>query len=163
ADASRLWLDTRTRITANMARERRDIQLAAGRLFVEVAHDPQRPFRVRGAAFEARAVGTAFEATVFEDRAGVAVAEGVVRLTPRAGAPAIDLAAGQGCWISSAGEVTRTSAAVLSIGAWRQRRMVLSDRRLDAALAELSRYFERPLTVADAQLAARRITLSFSI
>ena len=44
-----------------------------------------------------------------------------------------------------------------------QRRMVLSDRRLDAALAELSRYFDRPLTVADAQLAARRVTLSFSI
>jgi transmembrane sensor len=50
-----------------------------------------------------------------------------------------------------------------AIAVWRQRRMVLSDLPLDAALAELSRYFDRPLTVADAQLAARRVTLSFSI
>jgi ferric-dicitrate binding protein FerR (iron transport regulator) len=41
--------------------------------------------------------------------------------------------------------------------------MVLTDRRLDMALAELSRYFDRPLTVTDPRLAARRVSLSFSL
>jgi transmembrane sensor len=163
ADTSRLWLDTRTRVSARMSRERRDVRLDAGRLYVEVAHAPERPFFVGGAHFEARAIGTAFEASMFDGRTDVAVTEGVVRLTARNGGPAIDLAAGQGAWITGSGELIRTTIAVRSIAAWRERRMVLSDRRLDAALAELSRYFDRPLTVADEQLAARRVSLSFSI
>jgi transmembrane sensor len=163
ADGSRLWLDTLTRISTRMTGARRDVTLEAGRLFVEVAHNPERPFLVHGTHFEARAVGTAFEATLFASRTGVAVREGVVRLTPSNGGPAVDLAAGQGAWIAGSGGVSRSTAAVPNIGAWRERRMVLSDRRLDAALAELSRYFERPLVVRDEQLAARRVSLSFSI
>lgn len=160
-DETRLWLDTRTSVSTSMAVDRRDVTLTAGRLFVEVAHNPQRPFTVHGAGFEARAIGTAFEATAFADRDGVAVMEGVVRLTPANGGPAMDLAAGQSAWITKSGEVTRADAR--SIGAWREHRMTISDRRLDVALMELSRYFDRPLIVADAQLAARRVTLSFSI
>lgn len=163
ADASRLWLDTRTRVTARMTRASRLVTLAAGRVFVEVAHEPGRPFLVRGGQFEARALGTAFEATAFANRSGVAVTKGVVRLTARHGGPAVDLAAGEGAWITGAGEIERVSTTAPGVGAWRERRMVLTDRRLDAALAELSRYFDRPLTVADPALAARRVSLSFSI
>lgn len=161
ADTSRLWLDTRTRVVARMTRASRLLNLDAGRMFVEVAHEAARPFLVRGGKFEARAVGTAFEATAFPNRMGVAVIEGVVRFRPRDGGTALDLAAGEGAWISGAGEVQRVSAA--GVGAWRDHRMVLTDRRLDAALSELSRYFDRPLTVADPGLAARRVSLSFSI
>lgn len=163
ADTSRLWLDTRTRATVRLSHQRREVALDSGRIFVEVAHDPGRPFLVRGALFEARAVGTAFEATAFAGRTGVAVTEGVVRLTAENGGPAVDLAAGDAAWIALSGEVARSTAAVVGIGAWRERRMVLSDRPLDAALAELSRYFDRPLTVANKDLAARRVSLSFSI
>ena len=161
SDTTRLWLDTRTKLSASMATDRRDMTLTSGRLFVEVARNPRRPFIVHGAGFEARAVGTAFEATVFADRNGVAVTEGVVRLTPTNGGPSIDLVAGESAWITRSGEVMRSDAR--SIGAWREHRMTISDRRLDVVLTELSRYFDRPLTVADAQLAARRVTLSFSI
>ncbi|HEV7690144.1 MAG TPA: FecR domain-containing protein [Hyphomonadaceae bacterium] len=161
ADASRIWLDAHTQVSVRMTRKQRDITLAAGRLFVDVARDPDRPLFVRNGQFEARAVAAAFEATAFADRTGIAVTEGIVRLTGGRGGRAIDLGKGQCAWLSASGEIATSSAS--AIAAWRQRRMVLSDRRLDAALAELSRYFNRPLTVADAQLAARRITLSFSI
>lgn len=161
ADTSRLWLDTRTRVVARMTRASRLVRLDAGRMFVEVAHEAARPFLVRGATFEARAVGTAFEATAFPGRMGVAVTQGVVRFRPRDGGQTVELAAGEGAWISGSGEIQRVSSA--GVGAWRDRRMVLTNRRLDAALAELSRYFDRPLTVADPQLAARRVSLSFSI
>lgn len=163
ADASRLWLDTRTRVTARISRSSRLVTLAAGRVFVEVAHEPGRPFLVRGGKFEARALGTAFEATAFANRTGVAVTDGVVRFMARGGGSAIDLAAGEGAWITASGEIERLSSAAPGVGAWREHRMVLTDRRLDAALAELSRYFDRPLTVADPRLAARRVSLSFSI
>lgn len=163
ADASRLWLDTRTHVTARMTRTSRLVTLAAGRVFVEVAHEPGRPFLVRGAQFEARALGTAFEATAFANRTGVSVTKGVVRFTAHDRGPAIDLAAGEGAWINGAGEIERVSTAAPDVGAWRERRMVLTDRRLDAALVELSRYFDRPLTVADPGLAARRVSLSFSL
>lgn len=163
ADNSQVWLDTRTSISVSLTPERRDVTLKAGRLFVEVAPDAKRPFTVHGTAFEARAFGTSFEAAVLGGRTGVAVAEGIVRLIPAGGGPTIDLAAGQCAWISALGEISRTNASVRSIAAWRDLRIVVSDRRLDAVLLELSRYFDRPLTVADQQLAARRVSLSFSI
>jgi transmembrane sensor len=163
ADTSRLWLDTRTRVATRMTRASRVVTLAAGRVFVQVAHEPGRPFLVRGAQFEARAHGTAFEATAFADRTGVSVTEGVVRFLAHGGGPAIELAAGEGAWINGSGDVERSSSAGPGVGAWRQRRMVLTDRRLDTALAELSRYFDRPLTVTDPRLAARRVSLSFSL
>ncbi|MBO9545445.1 FecR domain-containing protein [Caulobacter sp.] len=162
ADTSRLWLDTRTRVTTQMGRANRWVSLASGRMFVEVAHDAMRPFMVRAGKFEARALGTAFEAAAFPGRTGVAVTEGVVRFTPRDGS-AFELGAGQGAWITASGEIQRVSTATPSVAAWREHRMVLSDRRLDAALAELSRYFDQPLTVVDPSLAARRVSLSFSI
>lgn len=162
ADTSRIWLDTQTQVSVTLSSDRRDVALTAGRLFVQVAHDRQRPFTVQGAGFEARAVGTAFEAAVLDGRTGVSVTEGLVRLTPASG-PSIDLAAGECAWITPAGAISRTDTPVRSIAAWRDRRIVVSDRRLDAVLAELSRYFDRPLSVADQQLAARRVSLSFSI
>lgn len=161
ADNSRLWLDTRTEVTARMTRTSRLVTLTAGRVFVEAAHEPERPFLVHGAQFEARALGTAFEATAFADRTGVAVTRGRVRFSPRHGGSALELAAGEGVWIVASGAIERVSAP--AVGAWRDHRMVLTDRRLDAALVELSRYFERPLRVADPRLAARRVSLSFSI
>jgi transmembrane sensor len=163
SDASRLWLDTRTHISTRLTRAQRNVTLETGRVYVEVAHAPNRPFIVRGAHFEARAIGTAFEATMLEARAGVMVMEGVVRLSPPSAESSIDLVAGEGAWIAASGEVTRISAPPPQIAAWRERRMVLLDRRLDEALTELSRYFDRPLTVDDDVLAARRISLSFSI
>ena len=162
ADASRLWLDAHTLASVTITSARREIELSSGRIFVEVAADPQRPFVVRGAQFEARALGTAFEAMAFEDRAGIAVAEGTVRLTTVPAGQELDVAAGEAAWIEPSGEVTRGLGPVQA-AAWREGRMVLTDRRLDAALDELSRYFDRPLIVTDTQLAARRVSLSFSI
>ena len=161
ADSSQLWLDTRTEVTVRMTRTSRLVTLAAGRVFVEAAHDPERPFLVQGARFEARALGTAFEATAFAGRTGVAVTRGRVRFSAHHGGSALELSAGEGAWIVASGAIERASAP--AVGAWRDHRMVLTDRRLDAALVELSRYFERPLRVADPRLAARRVSLSFSI
>lgn len=161
-DTSRLWLDARTRVGIRMTRARRDMMLHAGRAFVSVALEPRRPFVVRGALFAARALSAAFEATAFRDRSGVAVTEGVVRFEA-AGAAPIDIVAGEAVWIDASGAVQREPAPSASVAAWREQRIVLSGRRLDAALDELSRYFTRPLSVTDAQLAARRVSLSFSI
>lgn len=162
ADTSRLWLDAQTNVSTSIGLDHRDVTLASGRLFVDVAHDAERPFIVQAGHFKARALGTAFEAVAFADRTGISVAEGVVRLTTLDG-KVVDLAAGEGAWVSDSGELTRVIAAKRNVGAWRERRMVISNRRLDVALAELSRYFERPMRVMDEQLAARRVTLSFSI
>lgn len=162
SDTSRLWLDARTSVSTRLTRTSREVTLDAGRMFVEVAPAPMRPFIVRGAQFAARALGTAFEATVFATRTGVAVTHGVVRLKPRAG-PSLDLAAGDAAWIAGTGPVTRVSAPPPAIAAWRERRMVVADRRLDEALAELNRYFDRPLRVIDPRLAARRVSFSLSL
>jgi len=55
-----------------------------GEAYFEVARDPARPFFVEANAFAVRAVGTAFAVSSRKSEVIVTVAEGVVRVAPRA-------------------------------------------------------------------------------
>ncbi|MGH9636703.1 MAG: FecR family protein [Candidatus Angelobacter sp.] len=80
-EGSRITLDADSALNVQLTPERRTLQLARGEAFFEVAKDPTRPFKVRAGNAEVRAVGTAFDVRMSEDRTVVAVTEGKVEVT----------------------------------------------------------------------------------
>lgn len=158
ADGSRVALDNGAEIRARLGKADRRIELARGRAFFDVAHDPDRPFEVTGGGHVVRAIGTAFEVDVAS--AGVpfrvALLRGRIRVRDaETGARARELSPGQVLVADKAGVERVSSTDVAAATAWREGRLVLRNETLEAAAAELNRRGGRRILVEGAAKALR--------
>ncbi len=158
-DRSRLWIDAHTQVIAAFQPRERQLRLERGRIYVEVAPDPGRPFVIRAKTFTATAVGTAFESVVFERYSRVQVSEGHVRVTQ--GGREVVLAAGEAMRIDASGAMRREAAG--TVGGWRVFRLEFRSTPLVEALAEINRYRRHPIAVSDRTLAAAPISGVFPV
>lgn len=137
-----------------------------GEAHFTVQHDSTRPFRVVTANAVAEDIGTAFVVSSYPETNGtrVVVTEGSVALLRRSAAQALMvLAAGELGQLDSAGTATRQSNVdVRSYLAWTRDTLVFDGARLSTAIPQLERWFDLDITLADAPLAARRLTGSFA-
>ena len=168
-DGSVVQLNTLTRMTVRFDERQRRIELPDGEAFFRVASDSNRPFEVQTPFARVRAIGTEFNVynrpegtrvTVLEGRVQVASATDVSRKP-------IALEARQAAEVGVADEVgprirTRSSLTAEPDTAWIQRRIVLDDTPLAAAVAEFNRYNKRQMRVEDPRLQALRISGVFS-
>jgi transmembrane sensor len=141
-DGSRVILDRNSAIRVAYDDRQRAVELLQGEAFVEVVPDTARPFRVLAVGGVSEALGTAYAVRLEGKGARVAVTEGHVAVRP--GAPdevARDLVAGQALSYADDGRLGVPYGFDLAHAlAWRQGRVVLVERPLDEALAELDRY-----------------------
>lgn len=91
AEGSRVTLDAESALTVELTPERRTLNLTHGQAYFNVAKNAQRPFTVRAGDAEVRAVGTAFNVGMSDDRTIVAVTEGKVEVTSDAQWPAPEI------------------------------------------------------------------------
>lgn len=149
-DGSRVLLDAHSRISVAQSSGRRDVALATGQAFFQVAHDAARPFVVVAGGRAVTATGTAFAVSLSRDAVSVVLAEGRVRVAPQVAAgPAVNLVPGQEYRASGAGlpEVRRVDvSAALS---WREGFIALRNVTLRAALAQMNRGADHPVGVGD--------------
>jgi transmembrane sensor len=141
-DGSRVTVDRNSAIAVAFDAGQRRVELLEGEAFFEVTRDLARPFRVVAAGGTSEALGTAYAVRLEPDGARVAVVEGRVAVSAQA-APGVrrEVTAGTVLRYSEAGHLQ--SPVALGAGralAWRQGRVVLVDRPLPEALAELERY-----------------------
>lgn len=137
-DGSRLSLNTASAVDIRYNAEQRLLILRNGEIQVETAPDP-RPFLVRSAQVEMRALGTRFD---------VRQSDGVTALSVLQHAVAVRLGAEPAETVVTAGQtVTFDSQRMLSLrpnepgeGAWAQGRLIVDNWRLDRLVAELARY-----------------------
>ncbi|KAA9130176.1 DUF4880 domain-containing protein [Marinihelvus fidelis] len=107
-DGSSVTIEPGTTATLRYTAGRRVLDLAQGTVWVDVVHDPQRPYTVRVGEQTVTALGTRFSVSADATGTRVRVAEGRVRFTARsgqggrrganldeAGAESIELVAGQ--------------------------------------------------------------------
>jgi transmembrane sensor len=80
ADGSSVNLGARSRLSVDFSSQTRDITLVAGEAFFQVNKDARRPFRVRALDGLITAVGTAFDVRATGDHVTVVVSEGVVNV-----------------------------------------------------------------------------------
>lgn len=171
ADGSEITLGGKSRVRVIYSDEQRLIRLEAGEGLFTVAKDPERPFYVDTANISVRAVGTAFNVRSGLERIVVSVVEGTVRVSGPTSQPSgsfssiagvagtpdavldRDVTAGEQITIGKDDSLVNIQAAdVRNAIAWRDGRFVFSGEPLASVVAEINRYSESRIEIADSEL-----------
>lgn len=160
ADGTSVILNTNSRLDVNFSASRRDVRLVRGEAYFDVVHDNTRPFTVYARDYVVRDIGTAFN--VHLSKGGlveVGVTQGSVEVKPANAA----LGAVKGLGILEAGQnivlgekveraETVSSADMGRKLAWRQGDLIYTGQPLKEVLADVSRYSDIKIELADPAL-----------
>lgn len=161
ADGTSVILNTNSRLDVNFSANRRDVRLVRGEAYFDVVHDNTRPFTVTARDYVVRDIGTAFN--VHLSKAGlveVGVTQGSVEVKPAdaSAAGAVKslgiLEAGQNIVLGEKVERAETvsSADMGRKLAWRQGDLIYTGQPLKDVLADVSRYSDIKIELADPAL-----------
>lgn len=155
-DGSRAELAAQTRMSTALDGARRRIVLHDGEVFFDVARDP-RPFTVEAGGGVTTAMGTAFNVDYRGDAVRVLVTEHVVNVT--LGAQSADIAAGSKVEYRKGHLGVAETADADAALAWREGRLIFTERPLGEVVDTLNRWRSGHLVVVGPALARRPITL----
>uniref|UniRef100_B0T7R5 Anti-FecI sigma factor, FecR n=1 Tax=Caulobacter sp. (strain K31) TaxID=366602 RepID=B0T7R5_CAUSK len=161
ADGSVVTLDTATTLRAKVDGKFRRLALDKGGAYFAVAHDKAHPFQVALADRQVIVTGTHFATSLRDGRARVELLEGSVEVSqPRPSAEPVRLIPGDRVSYQ-VGDAVRREPRIdpVTAVAWRQRRLVFQDAALSEVLAELGRYTDARIRLADPALGRQRVTV----
>jgi transmembrane sensor len=176
ADNSVLHLNTDSAVTIRYGKTERLVTLTAGQAGFEVAHEPDRPFRVLAGSAEIVDIGTQFDVRLARNSTVVTVVEGRVEVGPspirktlgtNVGQPRaarfVELAAGQQVSVAE-GEwpAVPITLDVQSTIAWLHQEIVFDHEPLERVAAEYNRYTAKPIEIATPALRNMQISGVFS-
>jgi transmembrane sensor len=161
-DGSIVVLAPESRIESRYTAAFRQIRLA-GEAFFDVVSEPGRPFRVETGTALTEVLGTEFNVRARTDTSTswVVVREGRVSVRSRNNGDSVVLAAGQ-VGLASADSVTVLNARADRWLAWLEGDLEFDNAPLTEVIAELERWFDTDVRLADAALAARRVSGRFN-
>lgn len=183
-DGSVVRLNTDTRLKLDFTEQARRVRLVRGEAHFAVAHNPERPFIVHVADGSVRAVGTAFNVRYQRETVDVIVTEGTVEvasnIVPAIEAiktDAVDAAVAQqavkvavtaGHEVSFDEEAIRAVASVAPASidrklAWHNGMLLFDGDPLVDAIAEVSRYTDTKIIIANAELKQLRVGGYFKV
>jgi transmembrane sensor len=176
ADNSLLHLNTDSAVTIRYGKTERLIALTAGQADFEVAHEPDRAFRVIAGSAEVVDLGTKFDVRLERESTVVTVVEGRVAVGPspmleKLGANSsqkhsprfVELRADQqismtdGAW-----PATPVAVDAQNTTAWLRREIVFDHEPLERVAAEYNRYTAKPIEIATPALRNLQITGVFA-
>jgi len=156
-DGSTVELNTASAVAVAMAPKIREIRLGKGEALFEVAKDPERPFVVKTALGDVRAIGTVF--TVRVDRGlEVLVSEGTVAIE-RNGEQIARVTAGERYALNAVGDAARAPRDPDEIKrslAWRNGRIAFAGETLAQAAREFNRYNAVKIEIGDPAVGTMR-------
>jgi len=162
ADGTEIELNTDTVLRARIDRVQRTAELVRGEAYFKVHHDAHNPFIVTAAGHRIIDLGTEFAIRTGDGKVRVSLIEGRARLEPVLGLDPSHSA------ILTPGDVATANATSVSIvrkaatelsnnSAWRRGLLVFKYTPLYEAVAEINRYNNEKLVIADASVANRTI------
>jgi transmembrane sensor len=174
ADGSLVTLNTNSQIDVEILGNRRDIHLVRGEAYFDVVHDKKRPFTVFANRYVVRDIGTAFAVHLLEKGlVGVRVTKGSVEIAaPRAGGNISDGAKSLGVVVAGHDVVFGQKierAEIVSdaeLGrklAWRQGQLIYAGQPLAEVLADIGRYSNIEIELADPELRDMPVGGAFSV
>ena len=167
ADGSVMTINSETELKVLLAKDLRQIDLAQGEAWFEVAKDASRPFVVTSGKVRAKAVGTAFSVRTREMGVEVLVTEGVVETWSDANSTKkIRVRAGERAMVSERAVVHYESHEVSSVDralAWRAGMIDLNGTTLREAADEFNRYNQRQIVISNPDVAAEQFDGLFRI
>jgi transmembrane sensor len=176
ADNSVLHLNTDSAVTLRYSKNERLVMLTSGQADFEVAHEPDRAFRVIAGLAEVVDLGTKFDVRLERDSTVVTVVEGRVAVGPsptvekpgtnlsQSHAPRfVQLGANQQISVAD-GEWPATPVAVDAqhATAWLRREIVFDHEPLERVAAEYNRYTPTPIEIATPALRNLQISGVFA-
>ena len=180
-DGSIVHMNTGSQLRVTLSREERRVDLLRGEALFEVAHSPERPFRVYADDIMSQAVGTKFN--VLRDKGGVHVMVMEGKVLVRNGPPAqfgrsagqsetqartaatneVLVLAGNRADVEQDFVAPKVSPANISEAVlWRMEQLSFDNQTLAAIAAEFNRYNRMQMVVADARLAGTRFSGAFN-
>ncbi|MGE5565216.1 MAG: FecR family protein [Parcubacteria group bacterium] len=167
-DGSLVTLDTDTVLRTRETEHRRLIFLDRGQAFFKVAHDKSRPFVVSAGGRTVTATGTAFSVRVAPKVFDVVLVEGSVRVESPVRATPLGLPTGrvQATEMQAGSELTALDARHWTVReadpaadtAWLNGRLVYKAAPLSEVVADMNRYSEKKIVIADAAVADRQLS-----
>lgn len=163
ADGSTVSVGARSVLWATLSHDAREVTLERGEAFFQVAKDPARPFTVKIGKTTVAAVGTAFNIRRAGERVVVAVAEGIVKVDASAAQGATPsrahLGVGQQLSINTNNGTSSMQAVdARAIAVWRDGLLQYQDEPLPSVIADVGRYSEHDIVIADPAVAELRVT-----
>jgi len=178
-DGSRISLDSLSDVRVKYFQHTRELSLLAGQARFDVAHDAARPFSVVAGDEKIIAIGTTFNVdlsgetlrvTLIEGRVTVidqrpepsAVASAGGKPSPPARIRRVELRAGEQLVATPSSPTAIVPVSVERTTAWQNGQLFFEDETLSSVVARVSRYTNRPLTVADERAANLKISGVFN-
>jgi transmembrane sensor len=166
-DGSNVQLDLDTSLAVRIGPDTRDIELKQGRAMFEVAHDAARPFVVDAGAGRVTALGTQFQVQRDGENVSVTLLEGSVGIDSARGSNGqrrLQLVPGQkASYTPTTKSWTVAAVDPAALTSWSQGFHVFSATPLDEAIAEINRYSNVKLKLADPSLAKLKLSGSFKL
>jgi transmembrane sensor len=157
ADDSVLHLNTDSAVTIRYGKHERVAVLTSGEAAFEVAHEPERAFRVLAGSVEVSDLGTKFDVRLGRDSTVVTVVEGAVAVGPStvtgrpAESPWTDVQVGANQQIIIANGIWPPAKAVAvdaqRATAWLHRQIAFDHEPLEKVAAEFNRYAPKPIEI----------------
>jgi transmembrane sensor len=160
-DGSEVTLASGSRlvVAADFGNASRSVDLEGEAMF-RVEHDAARPFRVRAGNVIAEDLGTEFVVRHL-GAVRVAVREGIVAVRSGDDAPARDTLRARDVAIASdSGVLVRRDQDLDAYFAWTRGQLVFDNAPLSEVAAELSRWFDIDVVVADSSIANRTLNVT---
>ena len=160
ADNSVVTLSTDSAVRINHWDRERRLTLLRGQAYFQVAKDKTRPFVVAAGDKSVTAVGTAFDVRLEPGKLSVTLVEGRVRIagaSPK-GPQRVEMSAGSRFVAADRADWMIASVDTAKESAWLQGHLVFDGEPLSAVVAEMNRFSERKLDVADPVLAATPVS-----
>lgn len=142
SDGSHVVLDADSALAVHYEHGARTVALLRGRVWFDVRHDAEHPFRVEAAGSVAEDIGTAFEIDrrLSDESVETSVQSGSVRVSSRDNSSSVILTAGQrAVWRGD--HVSRgTDIAPDSVASWRDGQLMLTSVSVRSAVQTIARY-----------------------
>lgn len=161
-DGSQAVLNTNTALDVDYVGNERKITLLQGEAWFQVQHDASRPFIVHAQKGQVRAVGTAFSVRADDDRVTVVVTEGTVTVSKPEDVHQRATVNEQIVYGSTGAIEAATRVDAAANLSWRDHRVVIVNRPLQEAVAELRRYQQGAVMVLG-EAANQRVTGVFTL
>lgn len=165
-DGSVAILNTDSVVKVAYTGRERGVRLVRGQALFQVAHNKRAPFQVYAGDRRITAVGTTFDVRLDRQKVKVTLVDGVVRVarvarTVSPSAPPaqqVTMSAGELLEAGPTAAMTVRPADVAAQTSWQSGQLVFKSATLAEAVAEVNRYTDRPLAIADPAIAGYRVT-----
>jgi transmembrane sensor len=181
-DGSVIHLNTHSQAAIRFSEHARDVRLLHGEALFRVHHDTSRPFSVYTKDAVIQAVGTQFNVYERQDGTEVAVIEGrvIVKAAPETSPPSLIpsdtvvpahesgtahpdagliVRSSEEVKVDHLGDVSRQTAVdVTDAVAWRERRLIFREQRLDVIAEQFNRYSRKQIRLEGPDVTTRLYT-----